>query len=63
VYRWLLPPLVRPLAAAYFRKIVARQGLDAQTLHRLLEDAGLRDVQAASDPTDPAAYAYGTRAG
>ncbi|MBI5501222.1 MAG: class I SAM-dependent methyltransferase [Deltaproteobacteria bacterium] len=63
VRRWLLPPFVRPLAVAYFQKIVAGQGLAAGTLRRLLQDAGLRDVQAASDPTDPAAYAWGTRAG
>ena len=61
VARWYMPAPLRPLATEYFLRVVAAQGLEASALRRFLEDAGLHDVQAASDTTDPAAYAFGKR--
>ena len=61
VRRWCVPSPLRPLATEYFLRVVAAQGLEASTLRGFLEGAGLGDVRAGSDATDPAAYAYGRR--
>ncbi|MDI7267662.1 MAG: class I SAM-dependent methyltransferase [Myxococcota bacterium] len=54
------PGPLRPLAVAYFRRFVAAQGLDADTLRRRLESAGLRDIEVDRDGYQPAVYGIAT---
>jgi ubiquinone/menaquinone biosynthesis C-methylase UbiE len=61
--RWrFVPFFAAPLVAAYFRRVVAGQGMNAAALRKLLEAAELSGVAAASDRVDPVAWAFGTKA-
>ncbi len=60
-WRWKLPGTRRALAA-WFRLVVARQGVPANRLCALLEEAGLRDVRSDADPDLPFSFATGRRA-
>jgi len=60
VRRWRFVPLPAvPLLAWYFLRFPARQGCTAAELRRLLEEAGVRELEAVRDEQDPAVYAWG----
>jgi ubiquinone/menaquinone biosynthesis C-methylase UbiE len=59
-WRWVLPG-TRPLLHAYFRRFVAGQGLSAQELRALYEDAGFSSVQVQKTQGLPFIIGTGTK--